>query len=625
MIKANFNAYDSYVTDSLYQWDLDRVLNVSGLNLAAAPEVHFHNADMERAIVRQATMVNHVVSVKIPNSLLQAPLPIKAYIGIYEGETFKVLETISIPVIPREKPADYRLEGEDEEIYSFNRLENMIEQIDEKWSAFTMATVDNAVNAWLENHPEATTTVQDGALTDAKFSDDLKLHTIKDYVAPEMFGAKGDGITDDTIAFQNAADRGKFIFGKGIYKITDLTLTDVTVVADFKLSGTLNLLDNVALNGNVENVKSRTMSAGGKIINITGENNIVSGVKFTGVYCGVGVLSSDTAKNNTIENCVFEPIFKEDIHVNGYNTIVKNCYFKKHTDVSVSNLTDYSNAIKISYFIDSTLNNGKDVIITGCFFEEHGDNAIDCYSGAENVTITDCHIDTPLHRCIEIKTKSESNHISKNYTIANCIMIGSGLIDFHAETTGAAHSLNNVIINNCHLYNVGETGGIITHGVDKFEISNCIMDANNKNALSCDNDARVVNCHIYNMQMLFTTTDINATRIITGCKLEGYSVGRITESVVYILDDCIVNTTDNTFSNCTGKLILSNCNITSEKYIVVLFANTATIGIHFCKLKPLSYVFGRNSSATTGKTLLLGNIVDGDISDWGLTQALNFN
>ena len=57
------------------------------------------------------------------------------------------------------------------------------------------------INDWLEEHPEATTTVEDGAITEAKLSDELKIKTIKDYVTPEMFGAVGDGVTDDTQAF----------------------------------------------------------------------------------------------------------------------------------------------------------------------------------------------------------------------------------------------------------------------------------------------------------------------------------------------------------------------------------------------------------------------------------------
>ena len=126
MIKANFNTYSNYVSDSVYQWDLNRVLTITGLNLASVPEIHFSNANMERAIVRQATMVDFIVSVGIPNSLLQSPLPIRADIGIYEGDTFKVVETVTIPVIAKTRPADYRIEDSDEEIYSFNALENLV-------------------------------------------------------------------------------------------------------------------------------------------------------------------------------------------------------------------------------------------------------------------------------------------------------------------------------------------------------------------------------------------------------------------------------------------------------------------------------------------------------------------
>lgn len=59
---------------------------------------------------------------------------------------------------------------------------------------------NSAVSSWLNEHPEATTTVQNGTITESKIYPDFLLHIKNEYVTPEMFGAKGDGVTDDTKA-----------------------------------------------------------------------------------------------------------------------------------------------------------------------------------------------------------------------------------------------------------------------------------------------------------------------------------------------------------------------------------------------------------------------------------------
>lgn len=88
-----------------------------------------------------------------------------------------------------------------------------------------LAPVADAVSDWLDDHPEATTTVQDGSLTESKFTNELKLKTIKDYVTPQMFGAVANGTTDDTAAIQSAINAcatngGIVFFPAGKYVIT---------------------------------------------------------------------------------------------------------------------------------------------------------------------------------------------------------------------------------------------------------------------------------------------------------------------------------------------------------------------------------------------------------------------
>lgn len=203
MIKANFNAYASYVTDTLYQWEIDRVLSVSGLNLSVAPEVHFSNANMDRAVVKQSVMNKGIVSVTIPNSLLQDPLTIHAHIGIYEGDTFKVLEKIEIPVLPRKRPVDYRIEDSDEEIYSFKELENHIANM-VKQSDYNAN--NTALNARIDNIiVNASETGDNAELIDSRMGYDGK-----------TYPSSGTAIRDQT------GDIVKTLIRSGLYSETVL-------------------------------------------------------------------------------------------------------------------------------------------------------------------------------------------------------------------------------------------------------------------------------------------------------------------------------------------------------------------------------------------------------------------
>ena len=94
-----------------------------------------------------------------------------------------------------------------------------------EWVEYGLPTDEqttSAVTNWLDEHPEATTTVQNGSLDELKFTEEAKTKIVKDYVTPEMFGAVGDGVTDDTNAVQDCLNNSnKFKVLAGNYKITN--------------------------------------------------------------------------------------------------------------------------------------------------------------------------------------------------------------------------------------------------------------------------------------------------------------------------------------------------------------------------------------------------------------------
>lgn len=130
MAELIINETNRYTVEPLFQWDKNQILKIYGLSVTA-PEIHFSNESMSRSIVEQATVNSDgVITVNIPNSLLQKSSPIVVYVCGYEGDTFKTYCKITVPVKARTKPGDYTLETSDGEVYSFNELSKKITELE---------------------------------------------------------------------------------------------------------------------------------------------------------------------------------------------------------------------------------------------------------------------------------------------------------------------------------------------------------------------------------------------------------------------------------------------------------------------------------------------------------------
>lgn len=122
MLRVCFNCYGNYTTDTVYQWDLNHTLSITGLDIDHAPTVHFCNKKSETAIVVQSEMADGVITVSVPNQLLEEPYPIIAYIHTYDDNHAKTIEVVNIPLIKRAKPDDYQF-TENVDVMNFERLE----------------------------------------------------------------------------------------------------------------------------------------------------------------------------------------------------------------------------------------------------------------------------------------------------------------------------------------------------------------------------------------------------------------------------------------------------------------------------------------------------------------------
>ena len=192
MLHVGFKGYNDYITDSLYQWDLNQTLEITGLNLSTVPQILFANKFSVAAEPITAQASGDTISCEIPNLLLTQPYPIFAYIRITEGNLVHTVEKLKIPVIETVKPENYEYEEniavltyDDLKVliankanYSdFKSLSAIVDQLVN--DGVSPETVQNSVKAWIDQAIEdgtiAAMTIEDGSITKEKLAEDIDL------------------------------------------------------------------------------------------------------------------------------------------------------------------------------------------------------------------------------------------------------------------------------------------------------------------------------------------------------------------------------------------------------------------------------------------------------------------
>ena len=104
IIIANFNNNESFAAAGpLWQYDYGQILQITGLDLPDAYQVHFCN----KGDLTTIEMIGDAGGVAIPDNLLATGLPIYAYVFLHAGEEDgETLYKVIIPVNKRPVPAN---------------------------------------------------------------------------------------------------------------------------------------------------------------------------------------------------------------------------------------------------------------------------------------------------------------------------------------------------------------------------------------------------------------------------------------------------------------------------------------------------------------------------------------
>lgn len=131
----------------------------------------------------------------------------------------------------------------------------------------------------------------------------------KYYVTPEMFGAAGDGVTNDTAAMQEAVDTGYIVLLSGEYLIDTVNVTKDTVI--------------YGVGGSVKPTLTGTAPAPTKTAFNFSANGTVEGVDFIGSISATGdlnrypVIDAENFEKLTVKNCTFRDFGGEYVNQSG--------------------------------------------------------------------------------------------------------------------------------------------------------------------------------------------------------------------------------------------------------------------------------------------------------------------
>lgn len=174
MIIANFtDGYSTATAPGLYQWDYGQILEIHGLSLPPAVEVHFAIVQStDDAKTRIGTTIDKVTKVAIPEFIVEQSGDAVAYIYISNTTSGKTVKKINMPITARQKPEAFDA-PEDAQLFR-----EAIEMVNA--AADRAEDAEKSSEAWAHGHVEYPDRDEDNAAYYANLAHDNAINTSKD-------------------------------------------------------------------------------------------------------------------------------------------------------------------------------------------------------------------------------------------------------------------------------------------------------------------------------------------------------------------------------------------------------------------------------------------------------------
>ena len=446
---------------------------------------------------------------------------------------------------------------------------------------------------------------------------DSQLEHIAYFITPEMYGAIGDGVSDDTEALKRLFNIQNVTINfskEKVYKITNEIYIDSSNV---KINGNNSTIK--ASNTHIFNISNKSSNI--EINDLRFENEYINDfsnacirTSKTNNRCGFG----ESTKDIKINNCKFNGGVFGVVLNSATNVKIKDCYFGSHNYIERDEAGGYGVLIQSSYNVE----------VTGCeniagIYSRHF-----CYISVDkekemnkhniNIKVLNNYIDFTNVKgvsgaeCGMVVRESQDVQIFNNYFFNT---IGGIYINLTFEEG----ITKNIKIKDNHFKGVREIEGKFTRAsigfVGTYSTHNCIIENNYFEDSVTTNVIAINNCFNITMKNNKITTNSNKTRVyllnnVVNFLIDGDSVEGVR--------NCNIRYEGSTSSGRISNFYKDDYFGTTEFASGILVKTTRDIQ-RLCRIKYDDY--DNSVSITRNFESLVKSV---DIEDFGFTVTFNF-